>query len=319
MSDYKVIMQVAVIILISLFIVLLGRLLRSIIRNKRIEKFSINSDDDNLTVEYNSFYIVNRFSDFLKRLVIFNQVAKYYEKYVDPNSKKINDGMDIVALEIILGFIFNILYVIGFILYKSEFNILILLCTFILGLVIPDIYFYFRYKNRRKIINNDILKSIIVINNSLKAGYSLEEAILETVNNTDYIVGNEFIKVLHDIKIGLNPSEAFYRMYKRNDLEVIRVISERLNLNNLLNVSFTDIFSDLENELVDRIELNNKVESLKKRNRFYLYVMLILPVIIILGYYINNDMTYVDAIISTMLYIVYYLVLHFIKVGDNNE
>ena len=47
--------------------------------------------------------------------------------------------------------------------------------------------------------------------------------------------------------------------------------------------------------------------------------MLILPVIIILGYYINNDMTYVDAIISTMLYIVYYLVLHFIKVGDNNE
>jgi hypothetical protein len=108
-------------------------------------------------------------------------------------------------------------------------------------------------------------------------------------------------------------------MYKRNDLEVIRVISERLNLNNLLNVSFTDIFSDLENELVDRIELNNKVESLKKRNKFYLYVMLILPVIIILGYYINNDMTYVDAIISTMLYIVYYLVLHFIKVGDNNE
>ena len=112
---------------------------------------------------------------------------------------------------------------------------------------------------------------------------------------------------------------AFYRMYKRNDLEVIRVISERLNLNNLLNVSFTDIFSDLENELVDRIELNNKVKSLKKRNKFYLYVMLILPVIIILGYYINNDMTYVDAIISTMLYIVYYLVLHFIKVGDNNE
>ena len=104
MSDYKVIMQVAVIILIS--------------------KAGERSFLDLKTVEYNSFYIVNRFSDFLKRLVIFNQVAKYYEKYVDPNSKKINDGMDIVALEIILGFIFNILLFISIllILLKSSFS-----------------------------------------------------------------------------------------------------------------------------------------------------------------------------------------------------
>ena len=77
-----------------------------------------------MNLETKLINIINNISKILESLIIFNNIAKYYEEKLNEETK-FNKGIQIITIKILIGFIFIILYCFGTLLYKASFGLLV--------------------------------------------------------------------------------------------------------------------------------------------------------------------------------------------------
>ncbi len=326
MDKYQIAFQVIAILCICYLGYLFINLIKAHTKISRLREFSL--DINNLD-EHNNiiFKVIYKFSSFLESLVIFNMFAKTYDKYIYDDSR-LKNGMNYVAIKILLGLSLMLLYLFMIALYKDVFSSLVVILCFIIGFLIPDFYCLFIKKRRNKILNKNILGAIIIMSNSYKANGSTEQAIVDVINRSDNEVSYEFKKVLNDINIGIDVSEAFYRMYLRCYNPSIRYISNVLKLVNKSEVSLIDAFNVIENKLIEEEKFNNEIKNLIDVNKIALLIFVFLPFIFVVSIIIYNK-TYIELFIGYLgtillaiiliMYLFYLIVIHRIYKGGRND
>ena len=153
MEAYSSVLQFFAIFVIVLIVFSFFRMLVSIARSKRIEDFAISSHNEGLTFEQRLYNIVYWLSDFISELVIFNSLSTPYEKYVAMGDNKFKKGMDFIALKTLFGVASTLMYVIWALIFNSGIEVLLIVISFFIGSIIPDIYYKLRYYNN----NTDIV------------------------------------------------------------------------------------------------------------------------------------------------------------------
>jgi Flp pilus assembly protein TadB len=272
-----------------------------------------NKKDTNIV--YRIIFILSKI---LQSLVIFNGVARTYDKYIYSDSR-LRKGMDYVSIKILLGLGFIFINLLINSLYKIEFNALLILISFVLGFIIPDFYCLFNKSKRVNILNKNLLSAIIIMNNSYKANESTEQAIKSVCDRTEGAVSVEFMKVLNDIKLGIDISEAFSRMYERTHLPVIKYMSSVLGLVNKSGIDIIDAFSNIEKKLLEIEKFNNELVIQRDTNRLSVLLFSILPVVFlvtVVAYnteYIKLFMDTNGVFIILIMFISYMLYLFIIK------
>ena len=161
MRTYHIILQVLSILFLIVFIFTFIRLLISISRSKRIENFAITGSNDTLSFEQRLYKLVYKISDFISSLVIFNAVSTSYEKYVSMADNKFRRGMDFISLKTIFGFVGMFLYLLWDSMYHVDITSLTLVISFIIGSIIPDIYYKLKYYRYNAYIVDDLLRAAI--------------------------------------------------------------------------------------------------------------------------------------------------------------
>lgn len=327
MNKYSALFQVCAILFIIFIIYLLFRFIITLVKKNRLSYYSISIEKDKFAEDSFIFKIVHKFGNVLKSMVIFDGLAKTYDKY-SYNDDKFNNGMDFVSFKILLGFIFVFLYFFISFLYKKEILALMILVTFVLGFILIDFYcIYLRNKNR-KVSNKEILSAVIIMNNSFKANRSTEQAILDVIDKEHGVVNTEFKKVYNDIKIGLSFGEAFKRMYFRTGNKTIIRISNILSLITKTGVSRVEVFDDIEKTLVEEEKVCNELDLIKGTNKLALVVFLILPLVFICYSIALNDnyvMLFTNvkgifvALILIIIYLLYVFMMFRVVKGDKND
>lgn len=326
MDKYKIVLQIFAILFILYLGYLLIKLIGALCKRNRLVEFSLDIKDNNDEKSW-LFKLIYSFADFLKSLVIFNGVAKTYDKYIYEDSR-LKKGMDYVAIKILLGIGIILLYLFMTILYQDIFNSLVLLVCFVVGFIIPDFYCLFIRRKRTGILNKNILNAIIIMNNSYKANGSTEQAILDVIERTDGKVSFEFKKVLNDINMGIDISNAFLRMYKRVKSEAILYISRVLELVNKSGINIVDAFNVIEAKLIEEEKFNNEINSLKGVNKFALIIFMLLPLVFVISLILYNKL-YVEVFIGyigsfvlsilLIMYLFYLIIIHRIYRGGRND
>lgn len=325
MNEYSLILQVCAI----LFLIFLGYLfikyIIAVIKLRRISSFSLKVKED----EEKSllFRIIFKFSKFLNSLVIFNQFSKTYDKYIFEDSR-LKKGMDYVSLKILMGMLFIAFYIIITLLYKDNISSLIILLCFIIGFLIPDFYCLFKEFKRFRILDKNILGAVIIMNNSYRANGSTEQAINDVIKRCDNRVGFEFRKVLNDIKLGIDISEAFYRMYNRVRLESVLYISRMLSLVSKSGVNIIEVFDAIEKKLLNEEKFKEEISSFNEVNKISFLLFCILPLAFLLSIIVFNT-NYVNLLLSDIgifiilivliLYLLYLFIIYRIYRGDKYD
>ncbi len=252
MSKYALALQILAWLFIAYIISLVFKYLISLKKMNRLSYFSLNIENK----KQKGFIanIVRVLSKVLGSLVIFNGLARTYDKYIYEDGK-LKKGMDYVSIKILLGGLLVFINVLINALYRLEFSILLIFISFVLGFIIPDFYCLFRRK-RVGILNKNLLSAIIIMNNSYKANGSSEQAIKAVIDRTDGLLSIEFMKILNDVKIGIELNEAFYRMYERTGLSIVKYISNILALVSKSGIDLIDAFSSIEKKLLEVEKLN---------------------------------------------------------------
>lgn len=322
MDKYDLVLQIFAILFICYLGYLLVKFCIALIRVNRLAIYSLDIKDDrkdNILMKF-----VFKFSDFLKSLVIFNELGRTYNKYIYGDSR-LRKGIDYVAVKILLGLFLLFVYLIVTFLFRDIINPWIILCTFVIGFIIPDFYCMLIKSRKSKIFNKNLLGTIIIMNNSYRANASNENAIMDVVKRTDGVISLEFKKVLNDINLGMDVSKAFYRMYTRTGLDNVLYISRVLNVANKSSINLAVAFSEIEKKLINEEKVNNEINSIISVNRLALIIFALLPLIFVIAFVLYNPL-YVDVLTSNVgkfvfaiiliLYLFYLVVIHHTFRGD---
>lgn len=287
------VMQIIIILILFGIVLWLIKLNRVTRLERRFSKFSVNViRDDELSFfdRLIKIYNVNRkkLSKILYKLKIFNDYSKKYEKYCDNTRIIREDPMDYISTKVLAGCAMMILIVISDVFQYKNITFLQLITTFLIGFFIPDVLLISKTKMRKHQIEKDMLKAIIIMNNSFKSGLSIMQAIYMVSNELDGPISEEFKKMYIDLSFGLNMEVVFERFTKRIDTKEARYITTSLNVLNKTGGNIVQVFASVERNSFTRKKLQEELGALAASAKAIFKILVAIPILIFLGIFILN-------------------------------
>ena len=283
----SILFTLAIIVIVIFGIVLwFLRLREGINMKQRYKKFALeplkNSEIpifDRILSMYEK--LKSRMSVYLKKSFVLKDYSKKYEKYLNKVKKKKSNSMDFISAKFIWGFIFVILVVISYTIRFKAVSFMGILTAYLVGFFAPDIYWIIVNKNRKKQVEKDMLKAIIIMNNSFKSGLSIMQAIYMVSNELDGPIADEFKKMYIDISFGLDMDLVFKRFAKRINTEEAQYITTSLSVLNKTGGNIVQVFSSVERSAFTRKKLAEELKSLSASARAIYKILISIPVILI--------------------------------------
>ena len=290
--------RIVLLILVIVALIAIYRIQRIIYLDKRLSDYSVHGMDDTISVmdrvgiSYRSFLSRFQNSDKLKKH------ADRYRKYVVLGDN--DHPVFFIIRKLIIGFGFTFLVVISSFLNGKFVSFFGIIFSFIFGYYLYDIYLYFYVKYKKKRIKNDMLRAVILMNNSFKAGKSIMQAVYIASEELPKAIGMEFRRIYQDMSYGLSADLAFQRFSKRVRLEEATYVASSLSILNQTGGNIVSVFNTIEKTLFDRKKLENDLKTSAAASNLVVKFLMVIPVVfVILIYAINPH--YFDSLFSSFL------------------
>ena len=322
----SLIMQILVMIFVLIIIIFLIRQNIALRFERRIGKYSVepvNSETisvlEGLMLRYKK--LVKRLRKYTNK--IFPKTCLKYEKYVIYGEDM--EAADFVTNKIIISFVLLFLEIIDTIFKWERISLLSVLIVLTFGFYILDIYLVYDRRKRKKSIENDMLRAIIIMNNAFKAGKSTIQAVEIASKELPEPINMEFKKMYRDMKYGLSTEIVFDRFAKRINLEEARYLSSSLTILNKTGGNIINVFSSIEKTLFDKKKLKEELKNSTASSNAVVKILLLVPFIFVAiiylvspGYFdplFSSTIGYIILFIMALMFIAYaYLLQKIIKV-----
>ena len=325
MDKYELVLQMCAIIVICFCVYLFARYLVSLIKKGRLSDYSLN-----LVSDYKNNIVV-RLSRSISNAICFIPFVLPLTKKYDAYAKKDNmfkDGKEVLGFKILTSIFLMFLYLLVSALYKEQIYLIVILILLILGYVLPDFYFIFVDSKKYKSMDSDLLGCIIIMSNDFRANRSIEQAINDVIDRKEGVIQKEFKKVLSDTKLGLNYGEAFERMYKRTNNNIVLKLSYAFSLYNDIGSDLISVFDKLEKNLLDEEKLKSELNSIRVTNMLGKIIFGFIPILFIVNAFVVSD-EYRDILLSNkgivliiilfVLFVIYIDYLNKVSRGEDDE
>lgn len=276
------IIQVIIMIVLFCIIILLLRQSKAIKCERRIARYSISpleyKDKSFADIVYDKYYRgVIKLSKVLKKNKFITKKSLKYEKYLGylPNFEVI----DFISNKIIISVIYIIITIFSITLQTRVVTILELIINLMIGYYLLDIYLYYRQKYMKKVIEKQVLKAVIVMNNAFKAGKSTMQAIYIASQELAAPLNYEFRRMYDEMQYGLSIDVVFDRLSKRVDNEAIQYLASSLIILNKTGGNIIKVFSSIERTLFDNQKLNEELKNLTASSNVVVKILLCIPFI----------------------------------------
>lgn len=306
-----IILILKIVLVIILFCVVIF-ILRNVIASRKVRRIGYYSleplKDNELSI---SDKIINKYLDFIRSMrgiigksVFLTKSAKRYEKYIKYNNRDKTKAIDFISNKIVIAIVFVILTVFSQVFTLKVLSIYDYIINFFVGYFLLDIYLYFYQKKQNKLISNELLRAIIIMNNAFKSGKSTLQALKIAGDELPEPICDEFKKMYLDMKFGLSVDTVFDRFAKRVDLEEAVYVSSSLKILNKTGGNIVEVFSSIERTLFDKKKLNEELKNISASPNMIVKVLLFVPIVFILLIYLLDPTYFSPLFESTLGYMI---------------
>ncbi|MBR1748161.1 MAG: type II secretion system F family protein [Bacilli bacterium] len=300
--------------LLLLVIVYFARQKRIASLEKRFDQFALLSSHDSeksfFDIIIDIFWkFVRCLSKKLSKSVFLSNYARRYEKHIQYESRSFYTGMDYVSLKFFTGFSLGILYFVGAIIQSKIVQLMPLILVFGVGFFVPDLFLRIEYHAKRKRVEEDLLKAIIMMNNAFKSGRNIMQAVEIVMNELDGPISDEFKKIYLDMTYGLSMEVVFDRFYHRVRLEDAKYITSSLSLLNKTGGNIVKVFGSIEKNFYEKKRLSQDMQSLTAASIFVFRILCVLPFLFIAVIYLLNPNYFTPMFTTTLGYILSLLII----------
>ena len=315
-----ILIQIVLVFVIVTIITFFIRLNETIKLEKRISRYSIKGSGNKSDKSYYD-RVYDGYGLFVKRqrkkiVKLFPTLVRRYDKYVTDGQVR---AADYVTHKLVLSILFVILTVIAMAIQGKFITLLQFLGSMFLGFYILDIVLFLFNKFKKKKIENDILRAIIIMNNAFKSGKSTIQAVEIASEKLSKPISSEFKRMYQEMKYGLSVDVVFDRFAKRVNIEEAEYLSSSLIILNRTGGNIVAVFNSIEKTLFDKKKLKEELKNSTTVSNLLVKVLLVVPIVFVLIIYLLNpnyfdpffesSTGYILLMIVFILFIIYAFIL----------
>ncbi len=147
----------------------------------------------------------------------------------------------------------------------------------LIGWNIPMMFVKRKKKKRIKLLNDQLGDAIVLVSNSLKAGYSFFQAIDTVSTEMSGSIAEEFGQVKKEINLGFTTEQALENLIKRVDSDDLELMVTAVLIQRQVGGNLAEILDNISGTIRDRVKILGEVKTLTAQGRMSGMIIAFLP------------------------------------------
>ena len=180
-------------------------------------------------------------------------------------------GGEFLALQGFLTFLF---FIISFMLIlKIYAGLLISIC----GGILPRLWLNTSQKKKRRKFNNQLADALLVLSNSLRAGFSLLQAMEMVSQEMSNPISEEFHLALREMTYGTPTETALIHLSERVGSDVLDLLVTAMLIQRQAGGNLAEVLQNIHATIQDRLRIQQEIKTLTAQGRMSGYIIAALP------------------------------------------
>lgn len=160
----------------------------------------------------------------------------------------------------------------------------------LLGYFMPGWYLKYRVAKRVKKFINQLADTITLMANSLRAGYSLLQAMDLVSKETEPPMADEFRRVVHEVGLGISSQDAMLHLLRRIPSDDLDLLVTAINIQHEVGGNLAQILDVIGHTIRERVRIKGEITVLTAQQTISGYVVTALPIFLAVAlFFISPD------------------------------
>jgi tight adherence protein B len=155
-------------------------------------------------------------------------------------------------------------------------------------------------RSRIRNFHNQLPDALQILASSLRAGYSLNQALTVVVDEMGPPISSEFKRVLTEIRIGLPARDALDNLARRISSEYMSWTTMAINIQREVGGNLAEVLETISDTIRDRDRVLRQIKALTAEGKISAYILIGLPVALALILLLLNP-DYISLLFTTAL------------------
>jgi tight adherence protein B len=183
--------------------------------------------------------------------------------------------------------------VLGLVTFALSGNVVMGIIFLGLGVVLPQAQLKFQKRKRAKKFDEQIVDTLMLISNLLKAGTSIRNSLKTVVQEMPAPTAEEYAIVDREISLGTSLGEAFTRLCQRVDNPDMYIVNNALSIAQKTGGNLSEMFDNISRTIRGRKESQEKIDALTSQGKMQGWIIGLLPIfLLVLLNIIKPDLVY---------------------------
>ncbi|HNX29094.1 MAG TPA: type II secretion system F family protein [Syntrophomonadaceae bacterium] len=168
----------------------------------------------------------------------------------------------------------------------------------LLGVFSPWVYLYWKKRQRAALLNSEIAESLTGMSNSLRTGYSFQQAMDMVSKETIGPLATEYRRTMREINLGVTTEQALQNLIQRVGDDDLELMIGAVLIQRQIGGNLAEIFDNIADTIRQRIRMRGEVRTLTAQGRISGWVIGGLPIALALILMVVNP-DYMNVIFAS--------------------
>lgn len=142
---------------------------------------------------------------------------------------------------------------------------------------LPNHFISYKKQKRIKEFNIQLNEGIMIISNSLKAGYSFFQAVSTVVEETSGPFSKEFKQLLKEMSFGIAEEDALKNLMTRMESDDLKLVINAILIQKDIGGNLSEILDNIGDTIRERQKIQNELKTLTAQGKLSGIIVVIIP------------------------------------------
>jgi len=167
-------------------------------------------------------------------------------------------------------------------------DVLITAVACLTGFFAPRAYVAFRRGRRLRSFNDQLGDTINLMVNSIRAGYSIMQAMRAVSEEMGPPASTEYGRVVQEVQLGISLEDALDHMLRRVPSEDLDMMITAINVQREVGGNLAEVLESISYTIRERIRIKGEIRALTAQSRISGYMVAVVPVLLAGVIYLIN-------------------------------
>lgn len=203
---------------------------------------------------------------------------RFLDGYKKTIQKQLNRAHILLKAEEYIAICVTLFIFLAAIAYMFSRSLLYSIALGIIGWLMPMFIVKKKTSNRIKFLNNQLSDAIVLISNSLKAGYSFFQAVDVVSTEMTGPIAEEFGLLQKEISFGASTEKALENMVNRVGSDDLELVITAVLIQRQVGGNLAEVLDNISSTIRERIKIKGEVKTITAQGRMSGLIISILPV-----------------------------------------